>query len=68
MAAFFGEIFFDCRAQRFVGDRIQRALIAERGQFLGERVRGEQPDEALDVVRIDAAEPYVFASTVRAGN
>ena len=60
VAAFLGEIFFDRRAERFVGHRVQRALIAERGQFLGERVRGEQPDKTLDVVRIDAAEPYVF--------
>ena len=31
MAAFLGEIFFDNRAQRFIGNRLQRALIAEGG-------------------------------------
>src|SRR6202022_1326505 len=48
------------RAQRFVGHRVERALIAERGQFLGQRMRGEQPDESLGVMRIDAAEPHIL--------
>ena len=47
MAAFLGEIFFDRRAERFVGHRVQRALIAERGQFLVQIVHHGRRDETV---------------------
>jgi len=55
MAALFGEIFFDNRAQRLVGNGLERAMIAQGGQFLRERVRREQPDEGSRVIGIDTA-------------
>ncbi len=52
---FFGEIFLDGGTQRGIVERRERALVAQRGELLGHRVRGEQPQQHLGVMRIDAA-------------
>ncbi len=55
MFSFLGQIFFDGRDQRGIVDGLERALIAERGEFFRERVRGEQARQDPGVMRVNAA-------------
>ncbi len=52
---FFGEIFLDGGPQLGIVERRERALVAERSEFLSHRVRGQQAQQHPGVMRIDAA-------------
>ena len=58
--ALLGQVLFDRRAHDSGSTVSERALIADRSELLGHRVRGQQPHQDFGVMRLDAAEPYVF--------
>ena len=52
---FLFEIFLDDRTQLEIVERLERALVTKRRELLGHRMRGEQAQQHLGVMRIDAA-------------